>query len=132
MDLDDIEIQTVEVVRTPDGSRICRIYYVKKPLAQQDPAKRAKVQFVDNTPSRNPVQASFQEPIATPLQSMAQALVRTRKAWEARPSKPRKPLLATIWNAWRNASAGVKALTAGACAAILLQMLFLIIRLGSD
>ena len=97
MDLDDIEIQTVEVVRTPDGSRICRIYYVKKPLAQQDPAKRAKVQFVDNTPSRNPVQASFQEPIATPLQSMAQALVRTRKAWEARPSKPRKPLLATIW-----------------------------------
>ena len=31
MDLDDIEIQTVEVVRAPDGSRICRIYYVKKP-----------------------------------------------------------------------------------------------------
>ena len=131
MDLDDIEIQTVEVVRAPDGSRTCRLYYVRKPLSQQDPAIKARVQFIENTPSPNPVQTSFRKPVPAPLQAITQAPARTQTAGKPRPMKARKPLMALIWNAWQNASPGVKALTAGAVAAILIQILFLIVRLGS-
>ena len=54
MDLDDIEIQSVEVINNPDGTQTCRIGYIPKPRSMQDPYKRAQVQFVQMGPDPQP------------------------------------------------------------------------------
>ena len=123
MDLDDIEIQSVEVINNPDGTRTCRIGYVPKPRSMQDPYKRAQVQFVQMGPAPNPAPTGIPDRPQPP-----------RPAPPAPPPKPRtnpiKPLQASfptpLKEAWKHGS--VKALVIGFGAAIILQIIFVIMR----
>ena len=137
MDLDNIEIQTVEVLTAPDGKQICRIHYVTKPLDQQDPAVRARVQFVERPHQVQSPQPTPEVPVQNPAPmpqtppSAPQHAPRTLQGTKPKPGNPNS-LTTPITQAWRNASNGAKALILGSAAAILLQSLFLIIRLGSN
>ena len=129
MDLDDIEIQSVEVINNPDGTQTCRIGYVPKPRHLQDPYRRSQVQFVQMGRTPNPVTTPG---IYTP-QSPRPAPPAPRTEPRNNPAKTLQPALSnflspSIKEAWKHGS--VKALVIGFGAAILLQIIFLIMRIS--
>ena len=136
MDLDDIEIQSVEVINNPDGTQTCRIGYITKPLAQQDPYRRAQVQFVENRTASKPIRPMNRKPAAQPpIPAQTSSAPPPRPAAPAPPPNPRtnptvatsiRPLTSPLREAWKHGS--VKALVIGFSAALILQIIFLIMR----
>ena len=162
MDLDDIEIKTVEVLRSPDGTRFCRISYVRKPPALQDPEVKARVQFVEiqepETRSEPPAQTVQTDRPTQQIQLEQETRkVRRRRVPranqgpkpemapepapppkeiiqnpKAKPKTPRKPWLVSALDRWDNTGPGLKALIIGTLAAVALQVLFMIIRASNN
>ena len=135
MDLDEIEIQSVEVINNPDGTQTCRIGYIPKPLAQQDPYRRAQVQFVENQTVSKPIRTPTKVPIPVSIPTSIPASIPAQRP--APPTKPQtnpttttsiRPLTTSLREAWKHGS--VKSLVIGVSAALILQIIFLIMRIG--